>query len=164
MIQGIGKRNPFSNFVLINYLFSATDIVKQSDKNKYVQHLIEQLYGILVIALLGISQYLVFMIVHHITLTIVRMIFQCSGPSDAINGRIDTAEKIFIIKFRKANTYLSLGLRYNADNSYFFVNGKESLNLKLIIKISIFLFSLVQKAYMKNVILMIPKRYLLKDI
>ena len=38
--------------------------------------------------------------------------------------------KKFSIIFTKASTKLCLSLHYNADNSYFFVNGKEIIRFK----------------------------------
>ena len=39
-------------------------------------------------------------------------------------------KKKFSINFTKANTKFCLSLNYNANNSYFFINGKEILKLK----------------------------------
>ena len=39
-------------------------------------------------------------------------------------------KKKFRINFSKVNTKFCLSLRYNADNSYFFVNGKEIFKFK----------------------------------
>ena len=47
------------------------------------------------------------------------------GLSSGINERFGSAEKTFIIDFTKANTIFCLSLHYNADNSYFFVDGNE---------------------------------------
>ena len=48
---------PLKNFTLKNYLFGATNIVKNSDKDKWMivaieQHLMEEIGGVLVMALL----------------------------------------------------------------------------------------------------------------
>ena len=43
---------------------------------------------------------------------------------------MDYQKKKFGINFTKANTEFCLSLGYNADNSYFFVNGKEILKFK----------------------------------
>ena len=43
---------------------------------------------------------------------------------------LDHRKKKFSINFIKANTKFSLSLHYNADNSYFFVNGKEIFKFK----------------------------------
>ena len=56
------------------------------------------------------------------------------GPTDDIKGSIGAAEKKFGINFSKANTKFCLSLHYNHDNSCMFVNGKEILSFKQIIK------------------------------
>ena len=48
------------------------------------------------------------------------------GPAFGINGSFGLPEIKFSINFSKANTKLCLSLHYNANNSYLFVNGKES--------------------------------------
>ena len=52
------------------------------------------------------------------------------GPTFGINGSFGSSEKNFSINFSKLNTKLCLSLHYNANNSYFFVNGKEIFNFK----------------------------------
>ena len=42
-----------------------------------------------------------------------------------INGSFGSPKKKFSISFCKANTKFCLSLIYNADNNYFFVNGKN---------------------------------------
>ena len=39
-------------------------------------------------------------------------------------------KKKFNVNFSKANTKFCLGLHYNSDNSYLFVNGKEVFQFK----------------------------------
>ena len=46
------------------------------------------------------------------------------GDTFGINASFGAPEKTFSINFSKANTKFCLSLHYNADNSYFFVNGK----------------------------------------
>ena len=53
------------------------------------------------------------------------------GPTDDINGSIGTAEKKLSINFSKAKTKFCLSLHYNGDNSYLFVNGKETYKFKV---------------------------------
>ena len=43
---------------------------------------------------------------------------------------LDHQKKTFSINFIKANTKFCLSLHYNADNSYLFVNGKETYKFK----------------------------------
>ena len=56
--------------------------------------------------------------------------FPAEGPTYGINGSFVSSEKKFNINFTKANTKLCLNLRYNADNSYLFVNGKNIFKFK----------------------------------
>ena len=60
------------------------------------------------------------------------------GDTFDINGSFGAPEKKFSINFSKANKKFCLSLHYNADNSYFFVNEKKSLSLKLTIKMLTF--------------------------
>ena len=46
-------------------------------------------------------------------------------PTFGINGSFGSPKKKFSISFWKANTKFCLSLIYNADNNYFFVNGKN---------------------------------------
>ena len=55
------------------------------------------------------------------------------GPTFRTNGSFGSPEKKLSINFSETNTKLCLSLHYDADNSYLFVNGKKSLNLKLTI-------------------------------
>ena len=52
------------------------------------------------------------------------------GQTYGINGRFGSPEKNFNIIFTKTNTKFCLSLHYNADNSYLFVNGKETIKFK----------------------------------
>ena len=52
------------------------------------------------------------------------------GLAHGINGSFGSAEKKISINFIKANTKLCLILRYNARNSYLFVNVKEIFKFK----------------------------------
>ena len=47
-----------------------------------------------------------------------------------ITGSYDSPEKKFSINFSLVNTKFYLGLRYNGDNSYLFVNEKEIFKFK----------------------------------
>ena len=105
-------RNPSNNFTFKNCLFEATDVVKSSDTEKYVC----SGYG---------------------------TTFDSAGSwnfvnefarKDLIFGEDNTSschsnnhknKKKFSTNFIKANTKFCLRLRYNADNSFLFVNGKE---------------------------------------
>ena len=52
------------------------------------------------------------------------------GATFEIIGSFGSPEKKFSISFSKANTKVCLSLNYNADNSYFFINGKEVFKSK----------------------------------
>ena len=64
-------------------------------------------------------------------------------------------QKKNVINFTKAKTKFCLTLHYNADNRYLFVNGKESINLKLVIKIIPFHINFVFEPYPTNLSLLI---------
>ena len=69
------------------------------------------------------------------------------GDTFGTNGSFGAPEKKFGINFSNAKTKFCLSLKfclpYNGDNSYLFVNGKNSLGLKQIIKMSTFLIKFV---------------------
>ena len=52
------------------------------------------------------------------------------GPTYGINGSFGSPEKKFSFNFSKSNRKFCLSLHYNADNSYFFVNGKKIFMFK----------------------------------
>ena len=52
-------------------------------------------------------------------------------PTFRINGSFGLQEKHFSINFSKANTKFSLGLHYNVDNNYLFLNVKEIFKFKV---------------------------------
>ena len=52
------------------------------------------------------------------------------GPNFGINGSFGSAEKKFSINFCKTNTKFYLSVYYNAENSYFIVNGKQIFKFK----------------------------------
>ena len=53
------------------------------------------------------------------------------GSTYGISGSFGSAEEKFSISFSKANTKFCLSLNYDADNSYFFFNGKEIFKFKV---------------------------------
>ena len=53
------------------------------------------------------------------------------GSTFGINESFASADKNFSIDFCKANTKVCLSLNFNADNSYFFVNGKKIFTFKV---------------------------------
>ena len=70
-------KDPSDNFKFKNCLFGATNIVKNSDKEKYVYsgYGIVQVFRVLKMTLLEMLKFLVLIIVHHLILTIVRITF-----------------------------------------------------------------------------------------
>ena len=64
------------------------------------------------------------------------------------------------INFAKANTKFYMSLHYNDDNSYLFVNGKESSNLKLKIKMLPFQLNFVLEVYLMDLVMLSLEKYL----
>ena len=56
------------------------------------------------------------------------MLSEC--PTFGVNVSFGSPKKKFSINFSKANTKFCLNLYHNADNSYFFINGKEIFKFK----------------------------------
>ena len=81
-----------------------------------------------------------------------------------INGSFGASEKQSDINFRKAKTKFCLSLHYNADNSYLFVNGKQILNLRLVIKIITFHLDFVLEVYLINLTMLFQKKYLFREM
>ena len=63
-------------------------------------------------------------------LTIMQHTDNHNNPTYGKNWSSGSPEKKFSINFTKANTKFCLSLNYNADNSYFFINGKEIVKFK----------------------------------
>ena len=117
-------------------MFGATNIVKNTDKNKYVY----KGYGT---AFDG-AGFLCF--VNDFAWIIVFFVVNNSSSSHAdncknnvlvlgerpaaFNGNVCAAVKKFNSNFSKAKTKFCLILNYNGDNSYLFVNGKEIYKFK----------------------------------
>ena len=53
------------------------------------------------------------------------------GPTYGINGSFGATDKKFNTNFSKAKTIFCLRLYYSHDNSYLFVNGKETFKFKV---------------------------------
>ena len=53
-----------------------------------------------------------------------------NGQTQKVNNTTIYAEKIYSLNFSAENTIFCLSLRYNGDNSYLFVNGKEVTKFK----------------------------------
>ena len=125
-------RNPTNNFKFKNCLFGATNIVKNSDKEKYVY----SGYGITFdsggswsfdngtarnVIIFGVDS----SSSSHVDNRKNNFLILGLGPTFGINGSFGSPEKIFSINFTKANTKFCLSLHYNVDNSYLFVNEKK---------------------------------------
>ena len=126
--------NPFSNFKLKNCLFSAANIVKNSDEEKWVYNG----YGIAFdcaglwnfdnefaknVVIFGVDN----SSSSHTDNRKNNFFVLGKGPTYSINGSFSHQKKKFSIFFSKANTNFCLHLHYNGANSYFFVNRKKIL-------------------------------------
>ena len=115
---------PTNNFKFNNCLFGATNILKNSDKEKDLY----SGYGITFdsegswsvdndfarnVIVFGSS---------HADTRKNNLLVLGGGPTYGVNGGFRSPEKKFSINFTKANTKFCLTLHYNNDNSYFFVN------------------------------------------
>ena len=82
------------------------------------------------------------------------------GPTYAINGSFGSSERKFKINFFKVNTKFCLSFHYNFQYSYFFFNGKKSLNLKLAIKKLPFKLNFVSESYLIDLVIFNLEKYL----
>ena len=134
-------RNPTNNFKFKNCLFVATNIIKNSDKEKYVF----SGYGITVDSGTGsrsfdndVARNVIIFGVDSSSSSYSdnrkhNFLILDEGPTYCINGSFRSPEKNLSMNFTKANTKFCFRLHYNGDNSYLYVNGKE-----IFIKILIF--------------------------
>ena len=120
-----------------NCLFGATNIVKNSDKDRWV-------YGGYGIAFdegdwwsfdNGTARNVILFGVDNSSSSHVdnlknNFLILSLGQTFGINGSFGSPQKQFSINFNKANTIFCSSLRYNTDNSYLFVNGKEIIKFK----------------------------------
>ena len=130
-------RNPDDNFKFKNCLFEATNIIKNSDKERYV-------YSGYRITFDGAGSWrfdnkfdrnvIIFrvdnLLSSHSDNRKNIFLILGEGANYGINGNFGSPEKKFSINFRKANTNIFLSLHHNADDSYLFVNGKEIFKFK----------------------------------
>ena len=125
------------NFKFKNCLFGVTNIVKNSDKEKYVY----SGYGITFdsagswsfdndtardVIIFGVDN----SSSSHADNRKNNFLMLGDGPTFGINGSFGSLEKKFSINFSKANTKFCLSFHYSDDNSYLFVNGKEIFKFK----------------------------------
>ena len=79
MIQIIGQKLLPNNLKLESCLFGATKVVKNSDKSVCIvdmeHHLVKKVHGVLVMTFLGMLQFLLLIISHHIMLMIATIFF-----------------------------------------------------------------------------------------
>ena len=126
------------NFTLKNCLFGATNIVNNSDKEKYV-------YSGYRISFDGKGKWgfgndyarnaIIFGVdnsssSHTDNLKNNFLILGEGGDTFGINGSFGAPENKFSINFSKPNTKFCLSLHYDADNSYLFVDGNEIFKFK----------------------------------
>ena len=127
----------FRGLTLKNCLFEATNIVKNRDKEKYVQR-----YGLAFgekdewnfgnvyarnVIIFGVDN----SSSSHTDNLKNNFLISCERDTFSINGSFGAPEKKFSINFSKANIKF---VYYNADDSYMFVNGKEIFKFKADIK------------------------------
>ena len=142
-------RNPTKNFKFKNCLFGATNIVKNSDKEKCVY----SGYGITFDSAGSwnfgnnfVRNVIIFDVDNslssHFDNRKNKFLILGEDPTYGINGSFGSLEKKFGINFTKGNTKFCLSLHYNADISYLFVDGKEIFKFMLTMKILLFLHNI----------------------
>ena len=130
-------KNPTDNFKIKNCLFGATNIVKNSDKEKYVY----SWYGITFDSIGSWSfgdnlarNVIIFGLDNSSSSNSDNrknnFLILGEGPTFGINRIFGSPEKKFDISFSKANTKFCFNLHYNHDNSYLFLNEKEIFKFK----------------------------------
>ena len=152
------SRNTTNNFKFKNCLFGAINVVKYSDKEKYVN----SGYGITVdsaglwsfdndtarnVIIFGVDN----SSSSHTDNRKNNFLMQREVPTFGINGSFGSPGKKFSIHFSKANTKFCL--HYNSDNSCLLME-KKSLSLKPTMKILTFQLNFVQEAYLMDLVLL----------
>ena len=160
-------RSPANNFKFKNCLFGATNIVENSDKERYVY----SGYGITfdsggswnlgndyarIVIDFGVGN----CSSSHSDNRKNNFLLLIEGPNFGINGSFGSPEKKFDINFSKPNTTCCLSLHYNPDDSYLFVNGKKIFNLELTIKMLIFQLHFVSEIFLTDLVLLSLEKYL----
>ena len=129
-------KNPTNNFKFKNCLFGATNVIKNSDKEKYVYRGYRITFdnggswsfhndfarNVVIFGVDNSSS-------AHFDNRKNNLILG-EGPTFGINGSFGSPEKKFEINFSKVNTKFCLSLHYNHVNSYLFVNGKKIFKFK----------------------------------
>ena len=130
-------KNPSINFKLKNYIFGATNIIKNSDKEKYVY----SGYGITFDSAdcwsYGNDTVRNFIISgvdnsssSHSDNHKNNFLILGKGPTFGINESFGAPEKTSDVNFNKAKPKFCLSLHYNGRTSYQFVNVKEIFKFK----------------------------------
>ena len=165
---GTWPRNPTNNFKFKNCLSGATNVVKNSDTEKYVY----SGYGITFNGrgswnfdndfARNVIIFLLEMLSFHLMLTIARkkILIVGEGLTYGITGSFCAPEKKFGISFTKANPKFCFCLHYNSDDSCFFVNEKKSLSLKLTIKMLTFQLIFISEACLMDLVILSLQKYL----
>ena len=113
---------PTNNFIFKNCLIGATSIVKNSDKEKYVN----SGYGITFDSVGSwkfsnetTKNVIIFAVdsssLSHVDNCKNNFLILSLGPTCGINGKLGSAEKKFSINFTKSSTTFCLSLHYNDD-------------------------------------------------
>ena len=130
-------RNATNYFRFNNCLIGATNIVKNSDKEKYVYSRYQITFDSA-----GSSSFdndfarnvIIFGVDNssssHSGNRKYNFLILGEGLTYGINGSFGSPEKKFSINFTIGNTKFCLSLQYNVDNNYSFVNGKEVFKFK----------------------------------
>ena len=125
-------RNPANNFKFKNYLFGVTSILKNSGRGKYEY----SGYGITFDSggswsFDNTARNVIIVAVDNSSSThFDNRKNNFLGPTFGINESFGSPEKKFSINFRKARTKFCLSLHFNADNTFLFVNRKETFKFK----------------------------------
>ena len=130
-------RNPTNNFKFKNWLFGETNVVKNSDKEKYVYSGFgitfdsagswsfgnDSARNVMIFGVDNSSS-------SHSDNRKNNFLILGEGPILELMEALDHQKKKFSINFSKANTKFCLSLYFNGDSSYLFVNGKEIFKFK----------------------------------
>ena len=91
----------------------------------------EKVSEVLMIALLEMLLFLGLIIIHDLMQTIKKISFNFKRRNNfGVNRRFGSPEENFSLNFSRAKTRFSLSQHDNADNSHFFVIGKEIYKFK----------------------------------
>ena len=148
-------RNHTNNFKFKNCLFGATNIVKNSDKEKYVYSGSRITFDS--VGSWGfVNDFAGSVIIFGVENSLSSHFDNCNflilgeGPTYGINGSFGSPEQKFSINFTKANT---------ADNSYFFVNGKEIFKFKAGNKSLTFQLNFLLEVFLKDLEILCLEKY-----